>query len=308
MEKVSVIVPNYNYSRFLKQRLDSILNQTYVNLEVIILDDCSSDNSKDVIEHYRSDSRVTHIVYNERNSGSTFKQWRKGFELAKGDFIWIAEADDYADSTLLEELVGRMSEDHGIKVGFVNSNWVTPTEKFINKDYVIPEQLRIYDGKQFVHDHLLKENYIYNASMAVFRRDALEKIDGQYMTFRSCGDKLFWKGLATQGKVLFVCKALNYFRIHDSKVTTNSISSGLLFEEENRLFHMNIDDGTISDNKTRFDVVKYFLRYIENVRPQLNSDDIYKHCRKMWERECDYKNKHLPLMFRGRCLMSSMFK
>ena len=57
MSLVSVIIPNYNYARFLKQRIDSVLNQTHRNLEVIILDDCSTDQSKEVIEAYRKEKR-----------------------------------------------------------------------------------------------------------------------------------------------------------------------------------------------------------------------------------------------------------
>ena len=299
---VSVIIPNYNYARFLAQRIDSVLNQTYTNLEVIVLDDKSSDNSREVIELYRNNPRVSHIVYNEQNSGSTFKQWNKGFSLAKGEFIWIAEADDYADNTLLEKLLNVMSKQPSIKVGFVNSHWELPDSTFINKDYTIPEPMRIYDGHDFVRQHLLKENYIYNASMAVFRKDALDGMDTEYMSFRSCGDKLFWKNLALQGQVLFVCEALNHFRIHDAKVTTNSISSGLLFEEENRFFHMNVNDGLI-DNSNRLDIVNYFLQYIENIKPQLQSDEVYTKCKNLWLRERDYHNAALPLLFRLKCFL-----
>lgn len=298
---VSVIIPNYNYAKFLAQRIDTVLNQTYTNIELIILDDHSTDNSTEVIESYRKDIRVSHIIYNETNSGSTFKQWRKGFDLARGTFIWIAEADDYADSTLLEKLVGVMSTASNIKVGFVNSHWVLPDTTFINPDYTIPEKQRIYDGRMFVREHLLKENYIYNASMAVFRRDALMAIKDDYMTFRSCGDKVFWKNLAIQGNVLFVCEPLNYFRIHNAKVTTNSIASGLLFEEENRFFHMNIKDGFI-DSENRMEIIDYFLKYIENIKSQFLSESIYAKCKDLWLRECDYRNKKLPLLFRLRCL------
>lgn len=142
--------------------------------------------------------------------------------------------------------------------------------------------------------------------MAVFRRDALSQIDDSYISFRSCGDKLFWKSLAVQGKVLYVCEALNYFRIHDAKVTTNSIASGRLFEEENWLFHMNINDGTISDYATRIDVIRYFLRYIENVRQSFSSDKIYLHNRRLWLEECNFRNRCLPLAFRGRCLLYNL--
>ncbi|MFM7682036.1 MAG: glycosyltransferase family 2 protein, partial [Bacteroidota bacterium] len=78
MNLVSVIIPNYNHALYLKQRIDSVLQQTYPNFEVIILDDKSMDNSHEIIESYRNHPKVVHIEYKEINSGSTFKQWQKG--------------------------------------------------------------------------------------------------------------------------------------------------------------------------------------------------------------------------------------
>ena len=67
---VSVIVPNYNHAPYLKQRIDSILNQTYQDFELILLDDCSSDMSRDIIESYRTNPHVSQIDYNDINSGT----------------------------------------------------------------------------------------------------------------------------------------------------------------------------------------------------------------------------------------------
>src|ERR1700742_1367615 len=106
MAKVSVIVPNYNHSRYLNQRIDSVLSQTYQDFELIILDDCSTDDSRKIIKQYQEHPKVSHIVFNETNSGTTFKQWKKGIELAKGKYIWIAESDDWCEPNLLETLVG----------------------------------------------------------------------------------------------------------------------------------------------------------------------------------------------------------
>ncbi len=69
---VSVILPNYNHAKYLPQRIESILNQTYQNFELIILDDCSSDNSREVIERYKDNPRISKIIFNEKNSGSRF--------------------------------------------------------------------------------------------------------------------------------------------------------------------------------------------------------------------------------------------
>ncbi len=69
MPTVSVIVPNYNHASFLKQRINSILEQTYQDFELILLDDCSTDNSREILEQYRSNPHVSHIAHNEINSG-----------------------------------------------------------------------------------------------------------------------------------------------------------------------------------------------------------------------------------------------
>ena len=108
---VSVIIPNYCHARYLKQRIDSVLAQTYSDIEVVLLDDCSTDSSREILESYRSHPRIKQIVYNDRNSGSAFAQWQKGFALTGGEYIWIAESDDYADPTFLERCVAALDSD-----------------------------------------------------------------------------------------------------------------------------------------------------------------------------------------------------
>lgn len=81
---VSVIVPNYNHASYLKERLDSIYQQTYQNIEVILLDDFSSDNSVEILKQYaKKYPHKTRLVVNEQNSGRVFRQWNKGLALAK---------------------------------------------------------------------------------------------------------------------------------------------------------------------------------------------------------------------------------
>ncbi|HWI86885.1 MAG TPA: glycosyltransferase family A protein, partial [Sphingomonas sp.] len=96
MPRVSVIVPNYNHARFLSKRLDSILAQTFADYELLILDDKSTDDSLAVIEPYLDGVRVR-LECNSVNSGGPYRQWNKGLALTSGDYVWIAESDDYAD-------------------------------------------------------------------------------------------------------------------------------------------------------------------------------------------------------------------
>ena len=118
---VSIIIPNYNHAQFLNQRIDSILHQSYTNYEIIILDDMSTDNSIDIIKQYQDNEHVSHVVINEENSGSPFKQWKKGINLAKGELIWIAESDDTCEETLLGTLVNEFQKDEKCTVAFCKS-------------------------------------------------------------------------------------------------------------------------------------------------------------------------------------------
>lgn len=118
---VSVIIPNYNHAPYLIERIESVLNQTYQDFEVIILDDCSKDNSHEIIELYRNHSKVSQIEYNETNSGSTFKQWQKGISMAQGEWIWIAESDDVADFTFLEVLVAKTKKHLDLSIIYSQS-------------------------------------------------------------------------------------------------------------------------------------------------------------------------------------------
>ena len=98
LQKVSVAVPNYNYARFMADRLGSVFRQSYPVHEVIVLDDCSTDDSLPVIRQVAGEwRRYIQLVPNEENSGSVFAQWRKAAELATGDYLWIAEADDLSE-------------------------------------------------------------------------------------------------------------------------------------------------------------------------------------------------------------------
>src|ERR1700730_12479921 len=94
--KVSVIIPNYNHAPYLRQRINTVLRQTFQDFEVILMDDCSTDEGRSIIAEYAVGPRVK-VQLNERNSGSTFKQWKKGITLARGEYIWIAESDVYSD-------------------------------------------------------------------------------------------------------------------------------------------------------------------------------------------------------------------
>lgn len=111
--KISVIVPVYNVEKYLKQCLDSIVNQTYKNLEIIIVNDGTKDNSMEIVEEYLSDSRVK--VINKENGGLSSAR-NRGIEEATGEYISFVDSDDYIDLNLYNTIIREMIENEEIIV------------------------------------------------------------------------------------------------------------------------------------------------------------------------------------------------
>ena len=239
---VTVIVPNYNYARFLKQRIDSILSQTYQNIEIILIDDCSSDNSRDILEQYRHNRRVKTIIYNKRNSGSPFHQWEKGIELASGDLIWIAESDDYAEPTFLESLVAKFKDDTCSPLAFaycdltiVNDKNVKDDTLTINHCHNQPSTVYVYDGESFIRERLVRMCCVCNASSVLFSKAIAVTISKKYSKFRTAGDYLFWIMMAERGNVSKVDSQLCYNRRHNNSQTEHCNNDGTLSIENLRI-------------------------------------------------------------------------
>ena len=116
---VSVIVPNYNCEKYLEKRLDSILNQTIRDFELILLDDASTDRSLDILEKYLDYPDVT-LFKNHTNSGNPFRQWHKGFSEARGDILWSAEADDFCEPDFLQKLLPNFN-NASVALAYCNS-------------------------------------------------------------------------------------------------------------------------------------------------------------------------------------------
>ena len=226
---VSIIIPNYNHEPYLEQRIDSVLNQSYRDFEVIILDDCSTDNSREVIEHYRGHEKISQIVYNEQNSGSTFKQWEKGISLSKGEWIWIAESDDWCELKFLEELLMQAADNDAVSLVFCNSLRFKEN-KILYFSHLIYLSKRI-SGNEYISDRMIKGNTIMNASMAIFKKTKYSMIPKDWMDYKYCGDWLFWIYIMLGSEIIEFGKVLNYFRTHEGNVSNNAVISGLEYTE-----------------------------------------------------------------------------
>lgn len=220
---VSVIIPNYNHALYIEQRIETVLNQTFQDFELIILDDCSTDNSRDILDQYNNHPKIR-LLFNEQNSGSVFKQWEKGINLAKGEYIWIAESDDYAGTNFLEELLPIIKNDKSIGLIFSDT-------QIVENDTIVAISSRIknsvhhntkwsdsyiHEGLHEIQESLIKSCTINNASSVLFRRAALATVFPFPYLFKYSGDYFTYIAIASKYKIAYVAKPLNFLRDHSN--------------------------------------------------------------------------------------------
>ncbi len=232
LRRVSVIVPNFNYARYLVDRIKTIVSQEYPIYELIILDDASGDRSVDIINEIAADLPIDcRVVLNEINSGNPFVQWLKGVELARGDYIWIAEADDLSEPGFLDEVL-QAFEDPSVVMSYCQSKQMGSDGRIICNDYLdyvsdvsTKKWLEYYveDGLDEIRNCLAVKNTIPNVSAVVFKKSILlsilkERID-EIKVFQIAGDWKSYIYILEYGKIAYSPKSFNLHRRHKNSRT-----------------------------------------------------------------------------------------
>jgi len=241
---VSIVVPSYNYARYIDQRMESLLNQTYHNLEIIVIDDCSTDNSMDVLRPYESDPRVT-LVAREENGGWVTVN-NQGVGLASGEFILFAQCDDTCDHRMVELLVEPLQSHPSAGISFCRSLLVDERGGTLGDDF---------DGRERNFKNLCRQDtlinrdqmvgflfhacVIPNLSAALIRRNSFDVVGGFTHQYRVCGDWEWFFRTAEHFDVAYVAKPLNRFMQHE-KTIRSVTKDRVVFEEYFQLLLSNL--------------------------------------------------------------------
>lgn len=229
--KISVVVPNYNYSNYLYQRVYSILNQNYKIHELIILDDASKDNSLfyiKQIEQKISGFVNVKVVVNDINSGNAFSQWQKGINLATGDYVWVAEADDYAKKNFLNEVVSPLKKNNNIVISYADTGFID-SNGYITKNSLV-DQIDILKtnhwNASYVNKGISEINcYSYlnctipNVSGTIIKKGNYDEIFESAKKFHQSGDWFTYLNILNLGDISFINKTLNYYRVHGNNIS-----------------------------------------------------------------------------------------
>lgn len=286
LPKVSVIVPNYNYEKYIEMRLNSIFNQTIKPYEIIFLDDNSKDNSLKIAEKLLEESGLDYrIIANDTNIGC-YNQWLKGIKEAKGDIIWIAEADDLCKENFIEKLIPKF-DDADISLVYAQSIAIDESSNEMDFSYIeytkeLSADRWLHDftnkGKDEIVNYLAKLNTIPNASGVLIRKTALENIEQHISQYTSTGDWFVYIYVLQHGNIAFCSEKLNFHRRHSKSIIQRVMHEPKLLKEIILISKYTYDNFEISKEDIKL-LIKRFNDYynlLPNRKANLFEDNEFK--------------------------------
>jgi glycosyltransferase involved in cell wall biosynthesis len=224
---VSIVFTSYNHKEYLRQALDSLLNQTYPNTEIIIIDDCSTDGSQEILKEYEHFGNIN-LKFQTQNSGSYVKASNLGASFAKGDYLLFAQCDDFAEPNQIELLIQAFLYNPTVGVVFSKSNLVDNNGTVFSNDFIGRER---NFKKSIALNPLLKGNQIQeflffscvipNLSAALIKTKLYHEVGGLSDKYLVVADWEFWLDLSILTDFYYVIDALNNFRQHETTIRSS---------------------------------------------------------------------------------------
>lgn len=254
---ISVIIPNYNYARYLPERINSILNQTYQPSEIIFLDDNSRDDSVEVAEKLLSNATIPYrIIKNDTNNG-VFKQWVKGINLSRSELLWIAEADDFCDNKFLEQMKVAFI-DKSVGISYCQSKLVDIDGCIIQNDVLThtneispTKWLRNYKniGVNEIREAFMFRNIIVNSGSCLIRKGSISSQNiEQLESYKYCGDWFLYSQICKHHDIVYYSHNYNSFRRHSNAVTNKFRKTDVYLEEVFSVLNSMLENLDISED------------------------------------------------------------
>jgi len=224
MPLVSILIPSYNRPKFLEIALNSAINQTYKNIEIIICDDSTNDEVNEMMENYISKYNNIRYYRNEKNIGQ-FENDLKLIELSKGEYINFLMDDDVFAPNKIERMMSFYLSNKNNDIRLVTSHRQVIDEN----DTILPDILvtkRLFESDTIIDGIALGNlvlvnilNCIGEPTTPLFRKKDLIEPFGVFNGRKyGCNvDVATWLNLLSQGRIVYICETLSYFRIHSEQ-------------------------------------------------------------------------------------------
>lgn len=246
--KVSVLIPTYNYAYCIDEAVQSVLDQSFGDFELIVIDDCSKDNTDEVMLKYRTDPRITYLA-NDKNLGLV-GNWNKCLSMAKGKYIKLLCADDKFRSDLLEKMVAVMESNPGVSLVVCNKEMFGKSTARVK----LPLQ-GLHNGREIIYNTLSTYGWLGEPTCIMFRSSNLS-----VGTFRNdvtwLPDWEMWIRQLNVGDAFFIPEPLAFVRNHAQQLTKTVMKKFINYFEEYNMCRdirdkngYNIDTSGIDMNK-----------------------------------------------------------
>lgn len=254
--KISVIIPTYNRADLLPRAIKSVLSQTFQDFELIIVDDGSTDNTKEVVEEFQKRDRRIKYIWQEKNSGAPAKPTNIGIMNSTGEFIAILEHDDEWLPQKLEKQIAIFNDSKNNMLGLVGCDVLVVSNK--TRYFRVP---KVKKGKTF--EKFLKSTFICSASSALIRRSVFQDVGLFDENLFSVQDWEMWTKMAYAGYAFkFIREPLLRYYIHGQNITaTTSIEKkekdlDYIFNKYRKYYENN---SKLYSTKLRYDGTRYVL-------------------------------------------------
>ena len=213
---ISVVMPAYNTGKYIGEAIESILNQTFQDFEIIVIDDGSSDNTVDVVMSYMEKDNRIRLIQNQH--GGVSRARNAGVETAKYDWIALLDSDDVALPERLEKQWAAIQNDPEVIV------WDTGIKNMGADGQIRPELKQIAPStkEEFFKKRKEGEVVYVGTTSAIFRRDIGLQVGGFDVRFKNSGDTEFWNRMGQHGPMLSVQEPLTLYRLHGESLTSKS--------------------------------------------------------------------------------------
>lgn len=233
--QVSLVVASYNHAGFLERRMDSLVAQTYPDIEILVIDDCSPDNSVEILRRYEIHPKVR-LVIRESNGGWVTVS-NQGVDLSSGEFVLFANCDDDCEPHMVERLVEAMQRNPSAGIAFCRSLMVDEDDHVLGNDFAIREPAfrrrcvkdTLLSGAE-ASRFLLHSCIIPNLSAALIRRECFSEVGYLSPDYRVCCDWDLFFRIASRYDIAYVAEPLNRFRQH--RKTIRSVTKDRVVYEE----------------------------------------------------------------------------
>lgn len=214
LPKVSILIPTFNRANYLRMAINSAIEQTYPNIEIIVLDDCSADETINMSKEYRNKKNLK-FIRNEKNIGF-IANWNKGIKLSSGEYIKIIGDDDLLDENCIAEEVKILNKNPD--VGIVCCNYFVIDENSVIVQNNTNNSYRLFhvdtkeNGKDFIINYLLQKRVVGWPTAILFRRKDVEKVGFFDVNIGSSADIDMWCRILYSSNFYYLDKLLAYCR------------------------------------------------------------------------------------------------